>query len=300
MCLACGLPDMRLLSLTHAHIQPTSTPKPAFPFNMTLLASWPWCSEDRSETDRLREGLVIHLMSACQPAQTSLGKQSLARESCKHHRPEWHNPSNYLSSLDCGPAPYREAGCGLMVEHTNTHRCKTPPTATWDHSIFHDIYFWQCVAFLLLMPLCFRLCLTPKHLSLLFMDSSLFILLIQKSHIVLALYFFVGTGEFSSSPPPPSFLVLACLKVANPIFFCHPHFLPILYYIHHPNQCLYCSFLLSPSCPFLIILLPFFFPSLPLPTSAAFSLSVLYASFFRLKKPDTSSDPLLRFFLLTW
>lgn len=119
MCLLRRLSISRCVCLTLT--QPAVQHSQAYiPILDDSVAGWPWSSEDGSQTDRQGEGAAIHLVSACQPAQTSLGKQSLARESCKHHRPEWHNPSNYLSSLDCGPGPYREAGCGLTAEHTNT------------------------------------------------------------------------------------------------------------------------------------------------------------------------------------
>lgn len=172
MYLPCRIPEIYLLPLIHTHtylpltsacasapipLSPLSLPaKQPTQFHIPILhnsaAGWPWSSEDRSETDRPGEGAAIHLMSACQPGQTSLGKQSIARESCKHHQPEWHDLSNYLSSLDCGPSPCWEVGCKLMALHTNAQKQTLGlPTATWHHHLFHDIYFWQSVACLLCM-----------------------------------------------------------------------------------------------------------------------------------------------------
>lgn len=102
---------------SHAHI----------PILCNSLAGWPSSSEDRSETDRVGKKAAIHLLSACQAGQTSLGKQFLARESCKHHQPEWHNPSNYLIFLGYGLAPYWEAGCSPGIDtlsYTNPQVCR--------------------------------------------------------------------------------------------------------------------------------------------------------------------------------
>lgn len=112
-------------------------------------------------------------MSSCQTSQTSLGKQSLARERCKHHRPEWHDPSNYLSALDCGPAPHREGGCRLTAQHTNTHGRETPSPPPPRYGISLSITFifgkvWLlCCRFLSAFDL-----VSPVRLHFLFMSLS--------------------------------------------------------------------------------------------------------------------------------
>ena len=70
------------------------------PFSTNLrLADLGAARTDQTQTGREKEPQFI-LCRHASHGQTSLGKQSLERGSCKLHRPEWHDPSNYLSALD--------------------------------------------------------------------------------------------------------------------------------------------------------------------------------------------------------
>lgn len=147
MYLPCRLPDICLLPLiqthewTHTHTHTTlplplpfppflsqRQAMPIFPFFSTL-----WLADLRAARTHQRQtgGVAIHLLSACQPSQTSLGKQCLAREGCKHHQTEWHDPSNYLSFLGYGLAPYREVGCRPVIE------CRTHTISHTNSFVFH-------------------------------------------------------------------------------------------------------------------------------------------------------------------
>lgn len=163
-------------------------------------------------------------MSACQPGQTSFGETIPTRESCKHHWPEWHDPSNYLSSLDCGPAPYREASCRLMAEH------RRPRTHTHTHKDSSSNMGSQYFPWHLFLAVC---CSSV-------VDAVMFFAVSRPTLPLFSPFKYLLLSGWSLTP-----FFLACLKAATAVLFCSSPYSPHLV-MHHPNQCFYCSLLFSP------------------------------------------------------
>jgi len=188
---------------------------------------------------------TIHLLSACQPGQTSLGKQSLARESWKHHSLSGMIRQITWALWTVALPPYREAGCRLVTKHkyTHTHTSKS----LWQQHGIAD--FSMTFIFGKLLFLC---CWCPNAFDLVLPQSpwttSLLMLLVETSHIVLALislFFFwrnEGVTAFLGSIFPPFWSFLLVYKqlahlCRSPFFPPRPPFLSSVSSSH------YCNFL---------------------------------------------------------
>lgn len=119
------------------------------------------------------------------------------------------------------------------------------------------------------------------------------------------LLFFGGMGELKPSHPPfppPCHFFLACLKAANPIFFCHsPFSLHLVGCTITISAIVAFSFSSPPPVLFLLAVLPFFSLSPPLPVSASFPTFCVICFSFRKKNNLTPLQiHCCVFFLLTW